>query len=420
MIKRSFRLLVLIIFPFLLGVLLVACNRTSSSNTAVTVGSKDFTESFILAEMYASVLENAGIQVNRKLNLGGTPVAHNAILTGQIDLYPEYTGTALLTILKLPANKNSKQVFDTVGEVYRSQFNLVWLEPSPMQSNNFIVVTREVAERYSIKTLSDMIENASNLRIVAPPEFLQREDGLPGLKKLYGDFDFKQIIIVDPGLRYRAITSGQADAVLAFSTDGELSVMDYEGTLDNLVALEDDRQFYPPYQVSPVVRAAVLEANPIIRDTLNTLTPQITDEVMRRLNYEVVGRHREPAGVAQDFLREIGLIKVCQAVCVKGQNLVREAIGEFNCEAIEGGIPIADEHGSLFGNIGDRQVDDFEGGIISGEGAMIFGDLADSHIHRLDGIGGVDRFTDLKGIVKEGNNVLPMGHPGFADGGVSS
>lgn len=315
MIKRSFRLLVLIIFPFLLGVLLVACNRTSSPNTAVTIGSKDFTESFILAEMYASVLENAGIQVNRKLNLGGTPVAHNAILTGQIDLYPEYTGTALLTILKLSANKNSKQVFDTVGEVYRSQFNLVWLEPSPMQSTNFMVVTREVAERYGIKTLSDMIENASNLRIVVPPEFLQREDGLPGLKKLYGNFDFKQIIIVDPGLRYRAITSGQADAILAFSTDGELSVMDYEGTLDNLVALEDDRQFYPPYQVSPVVRAAILEANPIIRDTLNTLTPQITDEVMRRLNYEVVGRHREPSKVAQEFLREVGLINRSNLDC---------------------------------------------------------------------------------------------------------
>lgn len=309
MLKRSVRLLVLILFSFLLGVPLIACNPTSSSNTVVTVGSKDFTESFILAEMYASVLENAGIQVNRKLNLGGTPVAHNAILTGQIDLYPEYTGTALLTVLKLPANKNPKQVFDTVGEQYQRQFNLVWLDPSPMQSTNFMVVTREAAERYSIKKLSDMIENASNLRIVVPPEFLEREDGLPGLKKLYGDFDFKQVITVDPGLRYRAITSGQADAILAFSTDGELSVMDYEGTLDSLVALEDDRQFYPPYQVSPVVRTAVLEANPVIRDTLNILTPQITDAVMRRLNYGVVGRHREPAEVAQEFLREVGLLE---------------------------------------------------------------------------------------------------------------
>lgn len=297
------RLLVLVVLPLLLVVEITACNNPGSTpGGTVTVGSKDFTESFILGEMYASVLENAGIKVQRKLNVGGTPVAQAALLSGQIDLYPEYTGTALLTILKLPQNNNPKQVYDKVAQEYKNKFNLIWLDPSTMNSTNVMAVTRDVAQRYGIKTMSDMIANASKLRIVTPPEFLQREDGLPGLKKLYGNFDFKQVVTVDPGLRYKAIASGQADAILAFSTDGELSVMD-------LVPLQDDRKFYPPYQVAPVIRASVLEAHPAIRDFLNPLAPKITDETMRRLNYEVSGKQREPADVAQEFLRQAGLLK---------------------------------------------------------------------------------------------------------------
>jgi osmoprotectant transport system substrate-binding protein len=297
------RFLVLLVLPLLLGFTIIACNNIGGNNSrVVTVGSKDFTESFILGEMYALSLEKAGIKVQRKLNLGGTPVAQAGLLSGQIDLYPEYTGTALLTVLKLPPNHDPKQVFDTVAQAYQKQFNLVWLNPSAMNNTNVMAVTRNIAQQYGIKTMSDMIANASKLRIVAPPEFLQREDGLPGLKKLYGNFDFKQVVTVDPGLRYKAIASGQADAILAFSTDGELSVMD-------LVPLKDDRQFYPPYQVAAVVRASVLEANPAIRDALNALAPQITDETMRRLNYEVNGKQREPAGVAQEFLHQAGLLQ---------------------------------------------------------------------------------------------------------------
>ena len=297
------RLLALVILPFLLGLGIIACSNFGGRESGtITVSSKDFTESFILGEMYASVLENAGIKVQRKLNLGGTPVAHAGLLSGQIDLYPEYTGTALLTVLKLPPNPDPKQVFNTVAQAYKNQFNLIWLNPSPMNSTNVIAVTRPVAERYGLKTMSDLIAHANELRIVTPPEFLQREDGLPGLKKLYGDFEFKQVVTVDPGLRYQAIASGQAEAILAFSTDGELSVMD-------LVPLEDDRQFYPPYQVAPVVRASVLEANPALSDALNALAPKITEEAMGWLNYEVNAKQREPAEVAQTFLRQVGLLK---------------------------------------------------------------------------------------------------------------
>ena len=295
------RVLVFVLLPLLVGLGVVSCNTPSNTSATVIVSSKDFTESFILGEMYASVLENAGIKVQRKLNLGGTPVAQAGLLSGQIDLYPEYTGTALLTVLKLPQNNNPKQVYDAVAQAYKNKFNLVWLKPSPMNSTNVMAVMRAVAQRYGIKTISDLIAHASNLRIVTPPEFLQREDGLPGLKKLYGNFDFKQVVTVDPGLRYKAIASGQADAILAFSTDGELTVMD-------LVPLKDDRKFYPPYQVAPVVRASVLAAHPAMAGALNALAPKITDETMRRLNYEVNGKQREPADVAQEFLRQAGLL----------------------------------------------------------------------------------------------------------------
>jgi len=295
------RVLVFVLLPLLVGLGVVSCNTPSNTSATVIVSSKDFTESFILGEMYASVLENAGIKVQRKLNLGGTPVAQAGLLSGQIDLYPEYTGTALLTVLKLPQNNNPKQVYDAVAQAYKNKFNLVWLKPSPMNSTNVMAVMRAVAQRYGIKTISDLIAHASKLRIVTPPEFLQREDGLPGLKKLYGNFDFKQVVTVDPGLRYKAIASGQADAILAFSTDGELTVMD-------LVPLKDDRKFYPPYQVAPVVRASVLAAHPAMAGALNALAPKITDETMRRLNYEVNGKQREPADVAQEFLRQAGLL----------------------------------------------------------------------------------------------------------------
>ncbi len=295
------RVLVFVLLPLLVGLGVVSCNTPSNTSATVIVSSKDFTESFILGEMYASVLENAGIKVQRKLNLGGTPVAQAGLLSGQIDLYPEYTGTALLTVLKLPQNNDPKQVYDAVAQAYKNKFNLVWLKPSPMNSTNVMAVMRAVAQRYGIKTISDLIAHASNLRIVTPPEFLQREDGLPGLKKLYGNFDFKQVVTVDPGLRYKAIASGQADAILAFSTDGELTVMD-------LVPLKDDRKFYPPYQVAPVVRASVLAAHPAMAGALNALAPKITDETMRRLNYEVNGKQREPADVAQEFLRQAGLL----------------------------------------------------------------------------------------------------------------
>jgi osmoprotectant transport system substrate-binding protein len=297
-----------ILVPLLLALLTmlsaIACNTgsTGDGSTAIKVGSKDFTEQFILGEMYALVLEDQGFQVERKLNLGGTPVAQASLQSGQIDLYPEYTGTALMTVLKQPANSNQKQVFDTVSKTYKEKFNLVWLEPAPMNNTQALAMTQEASQKYGIKTISQMVAKASQLTLIGAPEFEAREDGLPGLRKTYGDFKLKKFIPADLGLRYKTLTSGQADVAVAAGTDGEISAF-------NLVVLEDDKKLFPPYQVAPVVRQETLDKNSGIRDALNALAPKLTNETMQRLNYEVSGKQREPAEVAKEFLTKEALLK---------------------------------------------------------------------------------------------------------------
>ncbi|MBE9156752.1 quaternary ammonium transporter [Nodosilinea sp. LEGE 06152] len=280
-----------------------ACGGGGSGDggDVVSVGSKDFTEQLIIGEMYALVLEENGFTVERKLNLGGTPVAQAAIESGEIDLYPEYTGTALLTVLKLPVSSDQQAVYDTVKQAYQEQFNLVWLDPAPMNNTQALAMTEERAEALNIRTISDFAAQASNLTLIGPPEFEVREDGLVGLQEAYGGFSLKSYKPVDAGLRYKGLVDGEADVAVAFGTDGEISAF-------NLVVLEDDEALFPPYQVAPIVSQAALDANPGIAEALNQVSPLLNDDVMRQLNYEVSGNQREPADVAREFLVDAGLV----------------------------------------------------------------------------------------------------------------
>lgn len=287
---------ILIIF----SILMTACG-SKADETVIRVGSKDFTEQFILGEMYALALEDAGFKVERKLNLGGTPVAQAALEADEIDLYPEYTGTGLLTVLKKEVISDPQEVYNVVADGYRDNYNLIWLNPAPMNNTQAVAMRKDVATHYGIVTISDMAANADQLIMAGPPEFQEREDGLPGLQAKYGNFVLKEYKAIDPGLRYQALVEGQADIVVAFGTDGELSAFD-------LLVLEDDKGLFPPYQVAPVVRADVLEANPEIAEILNEVSKRLSNEVMQRLNYEVSGNQREPAEVAEEFLQQEGLI----------------------------------------------------------------------------------------------------------------
>lgn len=295
--KKAHWFFVLVVIALTLG--LAACG--GGGDKTITVASKDFTEQFILGEMYAQLLENAGFTVERKLNLGGTPVAQQALLDGEIDVYPEYTGTGLLTVLKLGVMSDPQAVYDAVKQGYADQFSLVWLDPAPMNNTQALAMTKTRAAELGITTFSDMVANADQLVLIGPPEFAEREDGVPGLKRVYGDFEFADFLTVDPGLRYQALLNGEADVVVAFGTDGELAAYD-------LVSLIDDKGLYPPYQVAPVIRQAALDANPDVAAILNALAPLLTDATMQRLNNEVSGNGREPADVAREFLVAQGLI----------------------------------------------------------------------------------------------------------------
>lgn len=281
--------------------LLTACG---AQTPGLKVGSKDFTESFVLAEMYALLLEDAGFKVERKFNLGGTPVAHAALLNGDIDLYPEYTSTGLLTVLKEKPLAGAAAIIEAVRRGYWERFHLAWLEPAPFNNTQALATTKQVAEKYGLRTYSDLAARAGELRLGGPPEFAERADGIKGLQQAYGGFRFKEFKQLGSGsLRYQALKNGEVDVIVAFGTDGQISGM-------GLVLLRDDRSFYPVYQAAPVVRQDVLDRNPSIAATLNRLAPLLTGDVMARLNWQVDGPDKkEFAAVAKAFLREKGLLK---------------------------------------------------------------------------------------------------------------
>jgi osmoprotectant transport system substrate-binding protein len=281
-----------------------AAGSATGNGATIKVGSKDFAEEFIVAEMYAQLLEANGFKVERKLNLGGTPIAQQALIDKEIDLYPEYTSTGLLTVLKLPVIQDPKQIYDKVKSEYEKQYQLTWLQPSPFNDTNALAMTTKRATELGIKTYSDLAAKAGDLVVGGPPEFYEREDGLPGLQKAYGGFNFKDTKQLDHALSYQALQSGDVDVIRAFSTDGELGSPD-------LTLLQDDKTYYPVYQIAPVVRMDTLAANPAIADILNKLaTPALDEKTMAKLNFMVSGPDKkEPADVAKQWLTEQGLLK---------------------------------------------------------------------------------------------------------------
>jgi len=273
---------------------------THANGSSVAVGSKNFTEELVLGEMYAQRLERARLPVVRKLNLGGTQVAMEALQRGDIDLYPEYTGTALITELKLHPTGSATEIYRTVKAAYAQRYQLVWLDPAPMNDTQALATTAAISQRYRATTLSQLSGVASQLRLGAIPEFTKREDGLPGLQHAYGGFRFKEVRLFDIGLKYKALESGQVDVVVAFGTDGQIAA-------DKLIVFVDDKHFWPVYQVAPVVRRAALERHPAIAGALNPVAPLLTDAVMRGLNEKVDDEGQEPADVARTFLTAHGL-----------------------------------------------------------------------------------------------------------------
>jgi len=272
----------------------------SQAQQAVRVGSKNFTEQFVLAEIYAQSLEAAGIKTEKKLNLGGTLIAQKALEEKQIDFYPEYTGTMLLAVLKLEPMTDAKAVYDKVKEAYASK-GLVVLNQSNLNNGYVMVVRPETARKYKLETLSDLSRVAKELKIGAGPEFRDRKDGLPGLKAKY-DMVFGEDLQMAIGLRYQALKNDQIQVVNGYSTDGMISTL-------KLKRLRDDKSLWPPYFVVPVIRRETLDANPKIGEVLNRVSALLDETTMAQMNFLVDGEKQEPKDVARDFLKTRGIVK---------------------------------------------------------------------------------------------------------------
>jgi osmoprotectant transport system substrate-binding protein len=267
----------------------------------IIVGSKFFTEQVVAAELLAQHIEaRTGIPVERKTNLGGTLLVQKAILSGDLDLYVEYTGTALTTVLNETPRGDSRSVYEKVKKDYAERFGLEVTEPLGFENTFAMVIRGEDAKKFSLQKLSDITALAPKWRAGVGYEFLERPDGFNGLCERYNLKFGEKPRVMDLGLIYRALVDHQVDVVAGNSTDGLISAL-------GLVALEDDRHYFPPYDAVPVVRKATLERFPSLRAALTELAGKVSATDIRQMNYAVDGMHRDPASVVSEFRKTKGL-----------------------------------------------------------------------------------------------------------------
>lgn len=279
----------------LAGLLLSGCGPTREDR--IVVGSKNFTEQVVLAELIAQHLEaRTGLRVDRRFYLTGTYICHQAILAGRIDLYVEYTGTALTAVMKEAPRGSPSDVYQRVKADYARRFGLEVTEPLGFENTFAIVVRGEDARRLHLKTLSQAAAHTPEWRPGFGYEFRERPDGFRGLAETYGLRFGASPRIMDLGLLYRALKEKQVDLVAGNSTDGLIAALD-------LTVLEDDRHYFPPYEAVPLVRQETLARHPAVRQALAELAGKISAEEMRQLNYAVDGQHRDVKEVVREFRR---------------------------------------------------------------------------------------------------------------------
>jgi osmoprotectant transport system permease protein len=273
--------------------------RTASDARPVVVASKPFAESYLLAELFAQLLETRGHAVVRRFGLGGTEISFPALQQGSIDVYPEYTGSGLRIILKAPPDPDPLKVFDTVAREFRARYDVHWLPPLGFENTYAMSVRSEMAERLGLKTLSDFARISRDMRAGLTADFIGLPDGLPGLRAAY-DIQPKSVNALAPGVKYQALVAGSVDIIDAYSTDGLLGRYP-------ITVLEDDRRFFPPYDAAALVRGAVAREQPGVVAALTELSGRVDVGRMRRWNERVEIKAEDAAVVARDALAELGL-----------------------------------------------------------------------------------------------------------------
>jgi len=275
---------------------------TATEEKKLVLASKPHSEQYILAEMITLLIENGtDIVVEKKLGIGGgTANIQPAMENGEIDIYPEYTGTGWLFVLKEELINDPELLYEAVKKAYAEDYNIKWLGLYGFNNTYAIAMKRQLAEEMGIESYSDLAEKGGDLVFGAEYDFYEREDGLPGLEAVYG-LSFGDTVEMDIGLKYEAIGSDQVDVINAFSTDGLIKQFD-------LKVLVDDKQYFPAYQAATLIRQETLDTYPELEDVLEALTGQISDEEMTKMNYLVENEKMDPAKVAEDFLKGKGLL----------------------------------------------------------------------------------------------------------------
>jgi glycine betaine/choline ABC-type transport system substrate-binding protein len=287
----------LLVLVFLLPIFGCARNRNR-----IVVGSKNFTEQLVLGEMFAQIIEvRAHLEVERRFYLAGTFICHQAVLAGRIDLYPEYTGTALTAVLKEPPGRDKEEVYRRVKQLYEDRFGLTLGPPLGFDDTFAMVIRGEDARKLNLHTLSEAAAYTPKWRAGFGYEFMERPDGYKGLVATYGLRFAEAPRIMDLGLITRALKEHQVDLIAGNNTDGLIPALD-------LFVLEDDRHYFPPYEGVAIIRQELLKTHPEVGAALDALAGVISDEEMRRMNYAIDGEHKDVANVVRDFLREHKLI----------------------------------------------------------------------------------------------------------------
>lgn len=278
------------------GLILLLITGCGSGPRKIRIGSKNFTEQLILGELIALHLEKRKFPVERFLNLGSTDLAHQALLSGDIDLYPEYTGTAVAAILKQELFSDPNAIFQNARNEYATRFSCTWLDPLGFDNSFVMVADGKTARKAQVSTLSEAAKVEDTWRLGTGFEFQTRPDGLSRLLTTYGLKPASAPNIMDLGLLFRALADGQVNLIAANATDGQLDAMDVK-------ILEDDQKIFPPYQAAIVVRNTTLTEYAKLRAALSELSGKIDGAAMRKMNYEVDVKKRQPAEVAAAFLK---------------------------------------------------------------------------------------------------------------------
>ena len=273
-----------------------------SSDNTVIVGSKDFSENIVVGEMFAQLIEaKTDLKVDRKLNMGGTFVCFEALKNGDVDVYPEYTGTALTAQLNMDVINDPDEAYRVVSDEFDKQFDIKWLEPMGFNNTYALAITDEAYQKYGVETCSDLAEVSNELVFGSDHEFFNRQDGFDAVTEAYG-LEFKgEPTKMDISLKYQAIGEGDIDLTNVFMTDGPIRQY-------NLKVLEDDKSFFPPYYASPIIRNDTLEKHPELEDILNSLAGKIDDEKMIEVNYKVDVEGQAVEDAAREFLETNGLL----------------------------------------------------------------------------------------------------------------